>query len=428
MKTNFKANKRALSSAGAAIIIVVLLVGAMFASYGMTGSFFFGIDNNSGGTIIPGETPGSNTVIPAGSWSGPLYLSVVDKVGGAAFTTSTVTVDQVAAVNGVFDFISGPSKSVTQAANPQSAVRVWNEGDEVIVMPDCTGNPSNGLDYYPAMYYMKLSHGATIYELSNINCFRLVSTSPYKYQIDTSFATALPQKVAEYTASNVQYWNIGDLGLYPRQAAADFDMYLTYNGATLASVTDASTWVDTATEITANATLASVSNEKLTFQMVGANANLGWGKHFFAFNGQGKISEYGATITMTTSMVGVGTGALVGEGWVPISTSTLYAEKGFFKVLEPAFPTKGQKAGWSVNIPIDSTAATAATEYKVSIWVNDCQNLDNLASVGPTSAYPTAYGFVTAYGVGAILQTPVLTYSSGAGATMQLMAYVTTPS
>jgi hypothetical protein len=111
----------------------------------------------------------------------------------------------------------------------------------------------------------------------------------------------------------------------------------------------------------------------------------------------------------------------------PITASTLYAEKGWLKEISPAFPAKGNKAGWAVKIPINSQAATASTAYKVSVWLNDCQNLDNVATVGTSTSYPTAYGFVTAYGVGAVVPNTALTFSSGAGATMQLMAYLTTP-
>jgi hypothetical protein len=162
--------------------------------------------------------------------------------------------------------------------------------------------------------------------------------------------------------------------------------------------------------------------------MVGANANVGWGKEFYVISSNGKVQRYGAVIVITTAMTGIGNDKLTGDGWQPITASNLYAEKGFFKVLEPAFPAKGQKPGWSVDIPIDCAAATAATAYKFSVWLNDCQNLDNVASVGTSTSYPTAYGFVTAYGVGAVVQNTALTFSSGAGATMQLMAYITTPS
>jgi hypothetical protein len=427
-----------MTKIGATIILVVILVSSAFIGLYGNAQGWFAIPSGTGGSGGTGGTGGTGgsggtggaqqgTVNPS-TWSGPLYASITDKVTGAAFTTATISIDQIGAVNGVFNFISGPSKSLTQAANPQSEVRIWNQGDEIIVMGDCTGDPTNGLDYYPAMYWMKLYQGAPIYELTSYAAFVQVSTNPYTYSINTQYATKLSQTISQYEASNIKYWNIGDLGLYPRQNATDFDMYLTHGGTTLASVTDASTWVDTAAEITANSTLTSTTNDKLEFKMVGANSNVGWGKEFYVISSIGKVQRYGAVIVMTTAMTAIGNDALTGKGWIPMTTSQLYAEKGFYKELAPVFPSKGQKAGWSVEIPIDCASATASTAYKISVWVNDAQNLENVAALGTSTSVPTAYGFVTSYGLGAVLHATAVTFSSGAGATMQLEAYLTTPS
>jgi hypothetical protein len=427
----FYGNKRAMTTGAAVVLAMLILVGGTVGVLMLYGDRILP-NNNTPSPYNPYQTPGAT--IPPGTlytgWAGSLYLSVVDKVGGAAFTTSTVTVDQVGAVNGVFNFLSGPAKSLTQSANPQSAARIWSEGDEIIVMADCTGNPANpgtGLDWYPAMYYMKLYAGAPIFELTSFNCFRVVSTSPYTYQIDTTYATQMPQTVTKYEASNVKYWNIGDLGIYPRCAAADFDMYLTYNGATLSSVTDGSSWDDTVAEINANATLAS-TNEQLTFQMVGATANHGWGREFYVVSSTGKVLQYGAVIIVTTAMTGIGSDALTSQDWQPITANNLYVEKGYFKVIEPSFPAKGSKASWTVQIPVNSAAATAATAYLFKFWLADCQNLADLPAVGTSTSVPTAYGFVTDYGVGAVVPNTALTFSSGLGATNQLEVYLTTPS
>jgi hypothetical protein len=402
------------------------------------------------GILVPGSIPfinppeassGNNPYIPNDNtpdntdntdnttpdiYSGALYLEVINAVTGTGVTTSTTTVDVVAATNGVFNLISGTFDTKAQAANPQGMNTIWNEGTELIIMPDCTGNPSNGLDYYPAMYYVKLGNGATIYELDSANCFELVSSSPATYRINTNAATPLSQAVAKYTSSNVYYWNLGKLAMYPRQAAADFDMYLSYNGADLASVTDASTWVDTDAEITANATLSD-DNEEVTFTMVGGNANLGWGRRFFVVNQNGFIEEYGAVIMFTTNMVGIGKPS----GWNTITMSTLYAERGFWKDisnLAGSMPAKGNTAKWSVNLPIDANSATASTAYLFKVYVNDCQKLSQISEVGTSTSVPSAYGFVTSYGVGAVLQNLAMTTSSGAGATEMLRVYLTTAS
>jgi hypothetical protein len=107
--------------------------------------------------------------------------------------------------------------------------------------------------------------------------------------------------------------------------------------------------------------------------------------------------------------------------------SNLYNEKAFYKVLTPTFPVKGQSFGFSVSIPIDASSAVAATQYRFCFWLNDGQNLGIVGTAGTSAALPTAYGFVTAYGIGAVVQSPVITISTGTSATMQLMTYLTTP-
>lgn len=410
--------------------IAGLLLGILALGIFVPGSVpFINPPTEGSGTDNP-YVPNNNNVdntdnqTPPPTYSGILYLEVTDFVQGSGVTTSTTTVDVVAATNGVFNFISGTSDTKAQSSNPQGMNTVWREGTELIIMPDCTGNPSNGLDYYPSMYYVKLADGAKIYELTSKQCFELVSTNPPTYRINTDHATQLANTVSKYTSSNVFYWNIGKLAMYPRQAAADFDMYLSYNGADLASVTDASTWVDTDGEITANATLSD-DQEAITFTMVGGNNNLGWGRRFFAVEQDGYIAEYGATILFTTSMTGIGKPS----GWNTITMSTLYAEKGFWKDVSNmagTFPSKGNSPKWSVDIPIDARAATASTEYLFKVYVNDCQKLSQISEVGTSTAVPSAYGFVTSYGVGAVLQNRALTLSSGAGSTEMLRVYLTT--
>jgi hypothetical protein len=431
---SFIRNKRALTGQLAAIIIVIALIVSAFAYLGLTGQLTPGTTpaqpNNWGwgATVTPAPTQSSTGV----GLQAAVRLEVVNSVTQAGVTTSTTTVDAVAAVGGVFNFLSGPMDTKAQAANPQAMNTEWLEGTELILMADCTGNPTNGLDFYPAMYYVKLQAGQHVYEL-DVDSFQLVSTSPYSYSINTANAKMLPNVVKPTVVSNVNYWNIGKLAMYPRQAIADMDIYLMYNGAELSKCTDGSTWDDDTTDMDANATLAS-DTETLSFQMVGANADLGWGKHFVVINQQGKVEEYGAVMVMTTAM----TGMAVPTGWNSITMGTLYAEKGFYKVMNPdvpdadvtgvLFPTKGNKASWTVNIHIDATAATASTAYLCKFWIEDCQLLSNVPVVGTSTGVPSAYGFVTAYGVGAVNHNTALTVSSGAGETEQLCTYLTTAS
>ena len=431
---NLIRNTKAMTGKAAAILFtVIIVVSAFVGMYGYNQGWF----TAPSGGAQPGDWWPSGTTAPTQAPSGgglqaAIRLEVVNSVSGAGVTTSTTTVDAVAAEGGLFNFISGPKDTKAQSANPQAMNTEWMQGTELIIMADCTGNPTNGLDYYPAMYYVKLEAGQHVYEL-DIDSLELVSASPYKYRINTANAKMLSNTVNPTVVSNVNYWNLGKIMMYPRQAAADVDLFLTYNSVLLSTVADASTWDDDTTDMTANATLAS-DLETLQFQMVGGNADLGWGKHFLVVNQQGKVVEYGAVMVMTTQMTGIA----IPTGWNALTMSTLYAEKGFYKVLNPdvadsdvsgtMFPAKGNKASWNVNIKIDATAAAASTAYLFKFWIEDCQLLDNVPFVGTSTSVPTAYGFVTDYGVGAVVHNTALTVTSGAGETEQLCTYLTTAS
>lgn len=387
------------------------------------------------------STPASGaTYVPAAGVAQPATVrcEVVDSVLGTGITTSTTTVDVVAAENGIFDFVNGPKDAKAQATNPQGMNTEWSEGTELIIMVDCTGNPSNGLDYYPSMYYVKLQSGSHLYEV-DMDSFTQVSGAPsYTYRVNTANAVMLSNVVTQMQSSNVYYWSIGKLSLYPRQAAADFDTSLLYNAAVLSSVSDGSSWDDTDAEINANATLSSTS-EQLTFQMVGGNANLGWGKHFLVVTSQGQLQEYGSVLIVQTAMTTIGVQKMADNGFMPINDGQLYAAKAFYKVLDSdamdgsivsgvMFPTKGTKANWQVSIPVDSSAAAAATAYLWKIWVIDCQNLANVPIGAVSTTMPTAYGFVTSYGVGAAVQATAPSASSGAYSGEVMRTYLTTPS
>lgn len=413
---NLIRNQRATGNAIYAFGIVIILVIAAFAYL-----VYFNVPSQN--NVNPWNPAPAPTQAPvSGAWSGQLYLSVVDKVLGTSFVTSAVTVNQIAADNnGVFNFITGSHKTVTQSANPQAGGKIFNQGQQVIVQITCTGNPTGGLDYYPVMYYVNLQEGATVYQLDSLSCFQASGSG---YTINVGAATPTNERVYAYEASNIKYWNLGDLGIYPRAAAADFDMYLTHGATTLASVIDASTWVDTAGEITANATLSSATNDKLGFTMVGATANHGWGKQFFAFDSTGEIHPYGSVIVVTTGILSMEKPS----GWNVFAKPTMTDELGFYKVIQPDFPQSGMKTQWSVDIPM--SVGSDATAYKFSVWLLDCQPLDTVGSQGTTTSMPSGYGFVdstTDYGVGAVVQAISVTVSSGASATPQLMAYITTP-
>lgn len=162
---------------GAQKLLTIVFIGAfVFGGLFAYGQGWFTPDSTPGGNSwFPGGDDNTNpTVAPqSGVWAGQIYASVVDKVTGTAFTTSAVTVNQIVAdQNGQFDFISGAHKTVTQSANPQAEGKIFNAGDQVIIVATCTGNPTNGLDYYPVWYYVNLAEGARVYQLDSKACFQ----------------------------------------------------------------------------------------------------------------------------------------------------------------------------------------------------------------------------------------------------------------
>jgi hypothetical protein len=321
-----------------------------------------------------------------------------------------------------------------QAANPQAMSTIWPEGTELLIHVSCTGNPSNGLDYYDFWGRTVLKDQATVYMIDELGDFTedVVGTK-YFY----SFKKGTPIGRVAWNSGTTNYWNIGKLPIFPRQAAADFDMYLSHDTGTLASVTDASTWVDTAGEVTGNVTFGSHTDERLSLKMIGANANLGWGRsQLIVMPTTGQLKEYYGVAIMSTDCLGIGVAELEAEGWMPITTGNLYNEKAFYKILYAGavelsgtmFPAQGSKAKWELSIPIVTTNAATSTEYVFKFYLADMANPSSLAIGTDSTTMPTAYGMVTAYGIGARIQNTAFTISSGAAATEQLRTYVTTAS
>lgn len=398
-----------------AIGLSVVILGSVLGwwSFGMPG-------------ITPPTTPTTPTT-PTGHDSGAIQLEVIDYILTTGVTTSTTTADVCLANGGTFDFLKA-ADTLTVAANPDEMGTMFAEGSEIIIRVGCTGNPSNGLDYYDGWYYCRLYEGEPIYYL-NADMLSVVSSTPtYTYKVSTAGAITTGH-IVTWTSGTTNYWNIGKLAIYPRTSATDFETYLIYQGADLASVTDGATWVDTAAEITANATLVS-DDETLTFKTYIANASLGWGWPLYVISQSGEFKEYHSFLILTTQMTAIGSSKLLSGGWVPINDGTLYAEKGFYydvtKNMGPQYTSKGSKHDFSVDIGIDATAAAASTAFLFRLWALDVQ-LESDVSVGSTStSLPTAYGFVTAYGPGALIQAKAYTTSSGAGTGFIMYVYITT--
>jgi hypothetical protein len=131
-------------------------------------------------------------------------------------------------------------------------------------------------------------------------------------------------------------------------------------------------------------------------------------------------------------MTAIGNTKLANGGWTKINDGTLYTEVAYYYDITanmgPQYPSKGSKLTFTVDIPIDAAAAAASTEFLFKVWVMDIQ-LESDVAVGATStSIPTAYGMVTSYGPGALIQASAYSTSSGAGSGRILQSYLTTAS
>lgn len=360
-----------------------------------------------------------------------IQFVTADYVTKAAVVTSATTFDITKAVNGIFDFL-GQEDTITVGTTPDTTNVFFADGDEIVIRIGCTGNPTNGLDYYDGWYYIESLHqGNPIYIIEE-SAFQLVGTDPtYTYSISKSGLQKTGYVVA-WTSGTTPYWDIGKLWLYPRYSLTEFDCYLTYATTQCAAVTDGAAWDDTDAEIIANATLAATTGEYLTFTMVGGAANLMFGQPQFVVTRNGEIDTYEAFFYFSTAMTAIDAGSLQSEGWEAISDGTLYAEKGFYKKIPVKYAAKGSKDEFQVKMPVDCAAATASTAYLFKVFITDFCLEANLAIGAYSRTTPTAYGFVTAYGCANTVQTDSTaagwTTASGASDAEILRVYLTTPS
>lgn len=372
-------------------------------------------------TGVPYQQPTQSQTPSTGTEpSAQLYFEVTD---GIAYTdvASTTDVDIVKSSQGVFNFLQAFDEKA-QSTNPQAMNSMYADGSEIIIHIGSTVTPTAGAGYYDGWYYCILHVGNPIYQM-DYGDFSVSGTSPsYTYTISQS-AVANDPIVAyvSWTSGTTPYWNLGKLYIFPR-ISTDSTESVSYQSVTLAKVNDGSTWVNVNTRITANATLAS-TNEQITFSMYAKYANLGYGFPLFVVGSNGAILNYKTYLVFTTNMLAIAPPS----GWNSLSDTTLYAEKGFYEPVGPFFAAKGGKESLSITIPIDSSNAAHATQYLFKFWIIDCQNPASLPQGTMVTTIPTAYGFITQYGISAAEQTYAYTTSSGSSATPQLETYLTTP-
>lgn len=378
---------------------------------------------------FPGQAP--EPIAPPVSETHPasqVQFTTNDFITKGAVTTATTTADFCKAdQNGIFNFMS-QADTLTVGTTPDTSNVYFGDGDQVVVRIDCTGDPTGGLDYYDGWYYFVLHEGNPVYFLT-VNMLQQASVKPYTYRVSATGAETTGY-IVTWTSGTTNYWDIGQLYLYPRSSAANFDTYFTYQSSTLASVTDGSTWVNTDALITANATLAS-TDENLYFEVYAGATNVGWGWSNLVVTREGEVQEYKAVIIVSTNMTAIGVTELLNAGWKSINDNTLTSEKAFYYMVdaerEGTYTSKGSKMDFKVRIPVDSSAAASSSGFMFKIWAIDMQLEANVAIGSVSTTVPTAYGFVTAYGPGAMIQASAYSTSSGAATGRILQSVCTTP-
>jgi hypothetical protein len=407
------------------ILIAVLLIVIAGASLGYVNLRNGSITSNPNAqpqtTGVPYQTP-TQTQTPSGTTApdAQLYFEVTDAIAYSD-VASTTYVDVAKAQSGIFNFLQ-LFDTKAQASNPQAMNSMVSDGSTLIIHIGSTVTPTHGAGYYDGWYYCVAHVGNPIYQMDYSDFVSASSLPSYTYTVSQTALGSDPiVGYVSWTSGTTPYWNLGKLYIFPR-ISTDSTESVSYQATTLATLSDGSTWVNVNTRITANATLAS-TNEQLTFSMYAKYSNLGYGFPMLVVGSNGAIIEYQTYIVFTTSMLSIETPS----GWNLLGDSTLYAEKGFYRAIGPFFAPKGGTMSFQISIPIDSSNAPTATKYKFSFWVIDMQNPNSLPGGSMHTTIPTAYGFIYQYGLAACEQTYAYTTGSGASATSQLQAYLTTP-
>ena len=372
------------------------------------------------GTTPPEAPP----TTPTGRDPATLQVTFQNSITQASISGATTTLDVTAVVNGVVDFLT-KSEALSVASAPDQAALFYSEGETLIFHCDSDTDATGGADHYDAWYYATLTEGTNVCYFTPA-CVSVRSSSPtYTYNF-LGGGVATGHKV-KYTAGLTPYWDLGVMYLTPRVNKTNLDIFITAGGTTLSNAVDGATWDDGDADIVANHTMTSTS-ENIYFQLLSNVKDLAFGCPMYTLTQNGELQERRAVMFFTTGMTAIGAGDLADEGWYLMSKGDLYAESGYYKVLDPIVPNRGDTFDVSIKIPIDASAAASSTAFRFGFWVHDFQMSSYVASGSPSTSIPTAYGFISEFGIDTVIHgTATLTVGSGAGATQHMMTYVTTP-
>lgn len=376
------------------------------------------------GGWTPGPGPGTTPAPVAPTYSAAaLQFTVTNAITGAAQASGATDVDVLkVGADGTIDFLDASGRSTDVDSDPEQTGATYAEGEMLVIHANSDIDSTGGAENYGGWFIVKLVLGEPVRHLSIAN-LQVVQTNPtYKYKV-VSDGVPTGDSV-QRTSGTTEYWGIGALPTTPRCTAANLDVSATHGSTTLSSITDGSTWDTTVTG--ASDVTFTTTSEKFWFKLDGGQTDTGYGAVMNYVSSIGQFKEYNAYILVTTSMTTIGVSGLQDKGWGVVSDSTLTAEKGFYKKINPQVPLRGNEFELDMEFPVDASAATTSTQYNFRLWVLDMQNEDNLKIGSTSSSVPSVYGMIGEFGIDTIIFARAYSTSSGVGSGQVLSWRITT--
>lgn len=400
-------------------ILVIGMAILLLSTYGYIN--LSGIIPQPPAQVVPGPTPGpisptAPTLLPA-----VLRWVIKDAINGTDIGTSaTAYVDICKAdQNGLFDPLV-TFDSQEYASTPDYSAEAVSQGDWLLIHVSSDRDATFGYEQYSRWFYiLGVDDSASMKELTMAQ-LQVAQTSPtYKYRIVDTGAFI---NTVKYLGGTTPYWDLGSFPLYSRVAKDYLIQSIVYNGVVLATLNDGASWEDDQSEIT-DATLAD-DYEDIKLEFIAEDSDVVFGLPQLFIQQNGKINQYDSFIVVAFNTTKLGVSEFTTKGWTPCNVPSLYAGAAYYRKVSPQIPNRGEKFSFSVNVPIDASAQST-TVFCIMAWIVDVQLEANIAMGSISTSLPTVYGFITAAGLGSIVEPLALTTSSGKPATPQMMADIT---
>lgn len=409
---------------GQAVAVLALLVILVF------GAQYMGIINFGGqpgepiipgipGTTPPGTTPPATVVGSAAA----IQFTAKNAISGASITSAFKVDFLRGSMDGEFNFLTGSYHQKTVDSAPEQSSESFSPGEWVVMHVACDADATGGTDHYDDWYAVQIGSGNPVYRLTKTYLAVTQSSPTYKYKL-SNIASAEKVGTVAWVPGQTNYWDIGSIVAWPRISGTNLDTYASIGGTSLSSLTDGSTW-----DTSATASNMATDSATVVLKIDAGATDVCFGRPMFVVSSVGEIQEYRAFWVFSTAMTTINQAKLTEKGWKPVADSSLYGEKAFYKVVDYAActPLKGNDFEYNIDLPVDSSSATACTSYAFKAWLLDFQLEDNVKIGSVSTSIPTAYGCVGEFGLDVVIHAYAYSVSSGAGATYQLYWALYTP-